>query len=181
MIPKDIFDQLLVSTDAAAALSQGGLLDSMKKGFAERALNAEMDHHFGQEERGGASRNGYDRKTVTTDGGRIEIEVPCDRAGSFDPQLIATYQRRFPGFDDKIISMYARGMSMREITRHLRDPYGIKASANLISTITDAVLEEIAAWQKRPLDPAYPLVFFDAIRVKIRDEGIARNKAINIA
>ena len=180
-IPNDILDQLLAGTDAAAALSQGGLLDSLKKAFAERALNAEMDHHLGQDEQGNNSRNGYGRKTVTTDGGRIEIEVPRDRAGSFDPQLIAKYQRRFPGFDDKIISMYARGMSTREITGHLRDLYGIDASPDLISMITDAVLEEVAAWQQRPLDPAYPLVFFDAIRVKIRDEGMVRNKAIHIA
>ena len=180
-IPNDILDQLLAGTDAAAALSQGGLLDSLKKAFAERALNAEMDHHLGQDEQGGNSRNGYGRKTVTTDGGGIEIEVPRDRAGSFDPQLIAKYQRRFPGFDDKIISMYARGMSTREITGHLRELYGIDASPDLISTITDAVLEEVAAWQQRPLDPAYPLVFFDAIRVKIRDEGMVRNKAIHIA
>ena len=180
-IPNAILDQLLAGTDAAAALSQGGLLDSLKKAFAERALNAEMDHHLGQEEQGNNSRNGYGRKTVTTDRGRIEIEVPRDRAGSFDPQLIAKYQRRFPGFDDKIISMYARGMSTREITGHLRELYGIEASPDLISTITDAVLEEVAAWQQRPLDPAYPLVFFDAIRVKIRDEGMVRNKAIHIA
>lgn len=138
-----------------------------------------MDHHLGQEGQGANSRNGYGRKTVTTDGGRIEIEVPRDRAGSFDPQLIAKYQRRFPGCDDKIISMYARDMSTREITGHLRDLYGIEASPDLISTITDAVLEEVAAWQQRPLDPAYPLVFFDAIRVKIRDEGMVRNKAIH--
>ena len=180
-IPNDILDQLLAGTDAAAALSQGGLLDTLKKAFAERALNAEMDHHLVQEEQGTNSRNGYGRKTVMTDGGRIEIEVPRDRAGCFDPQLIAKYQRRFPGFDDKIISMYARGMSTREITGHLRELYGIDASPDLISTITDAVLEEVAAWQQRPLDPAYPLVFFDAIRVKIRDEGMVRNKAIHIA
>lgn len=180
-IPNDLLDQLLAGTDAAAALSQGGLLDSLKKSLAERALNAEMDHHLDQEGQGNNSRNGYGRKTVTTDSGRIEIEVPRDRAGSFDPQLIAKYQRRFPGFDDKIISMYARGMSTREITGHLRDLYGIDASPDLISTITDAVLEEVAAWQQRPLDPAYPLVFFDAIRVKIRDEGMVRNKAIHIA
>ncbi len=99
-IPNDILDQLLGGTDAAAALSQGGLLDTLKKALAERALNAEMDHHLGQQEQEGNSPNGYGRKTVTTDSGRIEIEVPRDRAGSFDPQLIAKYQRRFPGFDD---------------------------------------------------------------------------------
>lgn len=181
VIPSDLLDQLLAGGDAAAALQQGGLLDSLKKALAERALNAEMDHHLGQDEQSGNSRNGYGRKTVATDTGKIEIEVPRDRQGSFDPQLIAKYQRRFPGFDDKIISMYARGMSTREITGHLRELYGIEVSPDLISTVTDAVLEEVAAWQARPLDQAYPLVFFDAIRVKIRDEGMVRNKAIHIA
>lgn len=180
-IPAALLDQLLAGSDAGAALQDGRLLDSLKKALAERALNAEMDHHLGQEGQDNNSRNGYGRKTVTTDGGKIEIEVPRDRAGSFDPQLIAKYQRRFPGFDDKIISMYARGMSTREISGHLRELYGIEASAELISTVTDAVLDEVAAWQQRPLDPAYPLVFFDAIRVKIRDEGLVRNKAIHIA
>ena len=180
-IPSDLLDQLLAGGDAAAALQQGGLLDSLKKALAERALNAEMDQHLGHEEQAGNSRNGYGRKTVATDTGKIEIEVPRDRQGSFDPQLIAKYQRRFPGFDDKIISMYARGMSTREITGHLRELYGIDVSPDLISTVTDAVLEEVAEWQNRPLDPCYALVFFDAIRVKIRDEGFVRNKAVYIA
>jgi transposase-like protein len=180
-IPAALLDQLLAGSDAGAALQDGRLLDSLKKALAERALNAEMDHHLDQDSQDHNSRNGYGRKTVTTDGGKIEIEVPRDRAGSFDPQLIAKYQRRFPGFDDKIISMYARGMSTREISGHLRELYGIDTSADLISTVTDAVLDEVAAWQQRPLDPAYPLVFFDAIRVKIRDEGLVRNKAIHIA
>ena len=181
VIPADLLDQLLAGGDAAAALQQGGLLDSLKKALAERALNAEMDHHLGHDDQTGNNRNGYGRKTVVTDTGKIEIEVPRDRQGSFDPQLIAKYQRRFPGFDDKIVSMYARGMSTREITGHLRELYGIDVSPDLISTVTDAVLEEVAAWQARPLDPAYPLVLFDAIRVKIRDEGMVRNKAIHIA
>ena len=107
--------------------------------------------------------------------------MPRDRQASFDPQLIAKYQRRFPGFDDKIISMYARGMSTREIVGHLRELYGIDVSPDLISAVTDAVLEEIAAWQARPLEAVYPLVFFDALRVKIRDEGLVRNKAVHIA
>ena len=180
-IPAELLDQLLAGSDAASALDQGGLLDSLKKALAERALNAEMDYHLGGDEQAGNSRNGYGRKRVITDSSKIEIEVPRDREGSFDPQLIAKYQRRFPGFDDKIISMYARGMSTREITGHLRELYGIDVSPDLISTVTDAVLEEVAAWQQRPLDPAYPLVFFDAIRVKIRDEGMVRSKAIHIA
>jgi transposase-like protein len=180
-IPAELLDQLLAGSDAASALDQGGLLDSLKKALTERALNAEMDYHLGGDEQAGNSRNGYGRKRVITDSSKIEIEVPRDREGSFDPQLIAKYQRRFPGFDDKIISMYARGMSTREITGHLRELYGIDVSPDLISTVTDAVLEEVAAWQQRPLDPAYPLVFFDAIRVKIRDEGMVRSKAIHIA
>jgi putative transposase len=109
------------------------------------------------------------------------LSIPRDRAGTFDPKLIAKYQRRFPDFDDKIISMYARGMSVREIRGHLEELYGIDVSADLISAVTDAVLEEVAEWQNRPLDVCYPLVFFDAIRVKIRDEGFVRNKAVYIA
>ena len=135
VIPADLLDQLLAGGDAAAALQQGGLLDSLKKALAERALNAEMDHHLGHDDQTGNNRNGYGRKTVVTDTGKIEIEVPRDRQGSFDPQLIAKYQRRFPGFDDKIVSMYARGMSTREITGHLRELYGIDVSPDLISTV----------------------------------------------
>ena len=111
----------------------------------------------------------------------MTLSVPRDRAGTFDPKLIAKYQRRFPDFDDKIISMYARGMTVREIRGHLEELYGIEVSPELVSAITDAVLDEVAEWQNRPLDICYPLVFFDAIRVKVRDEGFVRNKAIYIA
>jgi putative transposase len=180
-IPDAILDQLLAGADPKTAFDPNGLLDELKKALAERALNAEMDHHLGGEEGAGNSRNGYGRKTVVTDTGRIELEVPRDRRASFDPQLIAKYQRRFPGFDDKIVSMYARGMSTREIAGHLRELYGIDVSADLISAVTDAVLDEVATWQSRPLEPAYPLVFFDALRVKVRDEGLVRNKAVHIA
>src|SRR5215212_9738473 len=180
-IPDAILDQLLAGADPKTAFDPNGLLDGLKKALAERALNAEMDHHLAGDGGAGNSRNGYGRKSVITDTGRIELEVPRDRQASFDPQLIATDQRRFPGFDDKIVSMYARGMSTREITGHLRELYGIDVSPDLISAVTDAVLEEIAAWQARPLEPVYPLVFFDALRVKIRDEGLVRNKAVHIA
>ncbi len=180
-IPHELLDQLLAGSDASSAFDRGGLFDSLKKALTERALNAEMNHHLSDDAEAGNNRNGYGHKTVITDAGKIGIDVPRDRTGSFDPQLIAKYQRRFPGFDDKIISMYARGMSTREITGHLRELYAIDVSPDLISTVTDAVLDEVAAWQQRPLDPAYPLVFFDAIRVKIRDEGMVRNKAIHIA
>lgn len=180
-IPDALLDQLLSGTDAKTAFDPGGLLDGLKKALAERVLNAEMDHHLAGEAVAGNGRNGYGKKTVTTDSGKFELSVPRDRQASFDPQLIARYQRRFPGFDDKIISMYARGMSNREIVGHLHDLYGIDVSPDLISAVTDAVLEEVATWQARPLEPTYPIVFFDALRVKIRDEGFVRNKAVHIA
>jgi putative transposase len=180
-IPDTILDQLLAGADAKTAFDPNGLLDELKKALAERALNAEMDHHLGGEGGVGNGRNGYGQKTVITDTGKLELEVPRDRQASFDPQLIAKYQRRFPGFDDKVISMYARGMSTREIVGHLRELYGIEVSPDLISAVTDAVLDEIAAWQARPLEATYPLVFFDALRVKVRDEGLVRNKAVHIA
>lgn len=180
-IPDAILDQLLAGADAKTAFDTGGLLDGLKKALAERALNAEMDHHLSSDEEAGNSRNGYGAKTVVTETGKIEIAVPRDRQASFEPQLIGKYQRRFPGFDGKIIAMYARGMSTREIAGYLHEIYGIEVSADLISTVTDAVLEDVAAWQGRPLEAIYPLVFFDAIRVKIRDESLVRNKAIHIA
>lgn len=180
-IPDAVLDQLLGGADASAAFEQGGILDALKKAFAERALNAEMDHHLSGEDATGNNRNGYGKKTVLTDSGKVQIAVPRDREASFDPQIIAKYQRRFPGFDEKIISIYARGMSTREIVSHLQEIYGIEVSPDLISTVTDAVLDDVALWQKRPLDTIYPLVFFDAIRVKMRDEGMVKNKAIHIA
>jgi putative transposase len=180
-IPDAILDQLLAGADPKTAFDPNGLLDDLKKALAERALNAEMDHHLAGDGGISNSRNGYGRKNVITDTGKIELEVPRDRQATFDPQLIAKYQRRFPGFDDKIISMYARGMSTREIVGHLRELYGIEVSPDLISAVTDAVLEEVAAWQARPLEAAYPLVFFDALRVKVRDEGLVRNKAVHLA
>jgi putative transposase len=182
-IPDALLDQLLGGADAKTAFDPSGLLDELKKALAERALNAEIDHHLEGEAVEGRSnsRNGYGKKTVLTDSGRMELEVPRDRLSTFDPQLIAKYQRRFPGFDEKIVSMYARGMSTREIQGHLRELYGIDASPDLVSAVTDAVLDEVAIWQNRPLEAVYPLVFFDALRVKVRDEGLVRNKAVHIA
>ena len=179
-IPDAVLDQLLGGADPRTAFDPNGLLDELKKAFAERVLNAEMDHHLATGESGN-SRNGYGKKTVVTENSKLTLDIPRDRQSTFDPQLIAKYQRRFPGFDDKIISMYARGMSTREIVGHLRELYGVEVSPDLISAVTDAVLDEIAAWQARPLEPVYPLVFFDALRVKIRDEGLVRNKAIHVA
>ncbi|ACM39706.1 MULTISPECIES: IS256 family transposase [Rhizobium/Agrobacterium group] len=181
IIPDSILDQLLAGSDAKTAFESNGLLDQLKKALAERALNAEMDHHLSGETTPGNSRNGYGRKTVLTDSGSLELSIPRDRQSSFDPQLLAKYQRRFPGFDEKIVSMYARGMSTREIVGHVQELYGIDVSPDLISAVTDAVLDEVAIWQARPLEPVYPLVFFDALRVKIRDEGHVRNKAVHIA
>src|SRR5271165_2378826 len=180
VIPDAILDQLLVGADAKTAFDPNGLIDQLKKALADRALKAELDHHLKGDESGN-SRNGYGKKTVLTDAGALELSIPRDRQGSFDPQLIGKYQRRFPGFDEKIISMYARGMSTREIAGHLRELYAIDVSAELISTVTDAVIEEVTAWQNRPLEATYPLVFLDAIRVKIRDESLVRNKAIHVA
>src|ERR1044071_7385684 len=152
-----VLDQLLAGADAKSVFEPNGLIDHLKKALAERVLNAEMNHHLAGEEPGNR-RNGYGKKTVITDTGQIELEVPRDRQARFDPQLIAKSQRRFPGFDDKIISMYARGMSTREIVGHLHDLYGVEVSPDLISAVTDAVLEEVAAWQARPLEPGYPQI-----------------------
>ena len=129
----------------------------------------------------GNSRNGTSAKTILTEDGEIDIAVPCDRAGSFAPLLIAKGQTRFDGFDDKILSLYARGMTVREIQGHLSELYGAEVSPDLISRVTDAVLDEVREWQTRPLDPVYPVVFFDALRVKIREDAVVRNKAIYLA
>jgi len=148
-IKNEIVDELLKDIDPKKVFSSEGLLSQIKKALAERMLNAEMDQHLEGEaaaasgEPSGNHRNGYNKKTVTTDTSQVELEIPCDRRGTFEPQLIAKYQPRFPGFDDKIIPMYARGMSVRDIQGHLRELYGIEASPQLISTVTDAVLEEV--------------------------------------
>jgi putative transposase len=182
-IPDELLDQLLAGSDPRAALADGGLLDGLKKALAERVLNAEFDHHLDGGEPDGRpnGRNGYGAKTVLTGTGKLALQIPRDRLATFDPQLIAKYQRRFPGFDERIVSMYARGMSTREIQGHLREIYGIDISPDLVSAVTDAVLDEIAEWQNRPLEALYPLVFLDAIRIKVRDEGTVRNKAVYVA
>jgi len=183
VIADELLDQLLAGRDPQTALAKDGLIDELKRALTERALNAEMDHHLdGEAAEGRAnSRNGYGRKTLLTDDGKLPISIPRDRLATFDPQLIAKYRRRLPGFDDKIVSMYARGMTVREIRGHLADLYGIDVSPDLVSAVTDAVLDEIAEWQNRPLEALYPLVFFDALRVKVRDEGTVRNKAVYLA
>lgn len=182
-IKKDTLDQLLAGRDPRDVFAKDGLVDELKKALANRVLNAEMDDHLDAEAAGGKvnRRNGYSAKTVTGETGKLELRIPRDREGTFDPKLIAKYQRRFPGFDAKIISMYARGMSVREIQGHLMEIYGLDVSPDLISTVTDAVLETVTEWQNRPLETSYPILFLDAMRVKVRDEGLVRNKAIYIA
>ncbi len=182
-IDKDVLDRLLAGRDPDEVFAKDGLLDDLKKALSERILSAELDEHVEDERAQGNAnrRNGHSKKSVLTSTSKMRLSIPRDRAGTFDPKLIAKYQRRFPDFDDKIISMYARGMTVREIRGHLEELYGIDVSPDLISAVTDAVLEEVAEWQNRPLDACFPLVFFDAIRVKIRDEGFVRNKAVYIA
>ena len=182
-IEKDILDQLLAGRDPQEVFSRDGLVDELKKALSERILNTELDEHLGGERQEGRPnrRNGSSPKTVLTGASKVTLDIPRDRAGTFDPKLIARYQRRFPDFDEKIVSMYARGMTVREIRGHLEELYGIDVSPDLVSAVTDAVLEEVAEWQNRPLDACYPLVFLNALRVKIREEGFVRNKAVYIA
>ena len=190
-IKRELLDELLKDADPSKVFSSEGLMAELKKALADRMLDAEMDHHLESEAASGPAtadskaprnhRNGYSKKRVLTENSQVDLAIPRDRQGTFEPQLIAKYQRRFPGFDDKIVSMYARGLSVREIQGHLHELYGMEVSPQLISTVTDGVLEEVGKWQGRPLEPLYAFVFFDAIRVKIRDEGTVRNKAVYLA
>jgi transposase-like protein len=163
------------------------LVGQFKKALIERALNAEMTHHLGyastQAKPAGAvnMRNGTSAKTVLTDTGALRIEVPRDRQAQFEPELIGKHQRRFTGFDDKIIALYARGMTVREIRAHMAEMYSLDVSPDLISSVTDEVMAEVQQWQQRPLEEMYPVVFFDCLRVKIRDEGTVRSKAVYLA
>lgn len=171
-----------ISPDEANAL-----INEFKKALFERALGAELTHHlgYGKDEPKPAGqtnqRNGTSAKTVATETGEVKVEVPRDRESSFEPLLIGKHERRFTGFDDKIVAMYARGMTVREIQAHLAELYAVEVSASLISEVTDAVMAEVQEWQSRPLEPMYPVVFFDALRVKMRDEGVVRNKAVYLA
>jgi len=160
---------------------------AFKKALIERAMGAELGHHLGypagaaKPGAGSNQRNGKSAKTVQTGEGPVRIEVPRDRDGSFEPILIPKHERRFTGFDETIIALYARGMTMREIQGFLRETYGTDVSAEFISSVTDAVMAEVTTWQARPLEPMYPVVFFDALRVKIREDAVVRNKAIYLA
>ena len=187
-IKPEHLDELLAGYEKPEdLLGEDGLFKQLKKALLERALGAELTHHLGYEKgdpggRGtGNNRNGTYGKTVLTEDGAVEIDVPRDRNGSFEPQIVAKGETRLDGFDDKIISLYARGMTVREIQGHLRELYAVDVSPDLISRVTDAVLDEVREWQNRPLDTVYPVVFFDALRVKIRDESVVKNKAVYLA
>lgn len=187
LIPDELIDQLLAQADgqdAESILGESGLAGRLKKQLAERMLAAELTHHLATEAKHGQTgnhRNGSSSKTVLTPNGELELAIPRDRLTTFEPQLIAKYQRRLPGFDDHVISLYARGMTVREIQGHLQELYGLQVSPDLISTITNEVLAEVEQWQQRPLDSMYAIVYFDALRLKIRDEGSVRNKAVYLA
>jgi len=184
-IPSELLDQLVTGPMTAGQVQ--GLFDQFKKALLERALGAEMSHHLGyapgQAKPEGAvnHRNGKSAKTVLTDTGALRVDVPRDREASFEPQIIGKHERRFTGFDDKIIAMYARGMTVREIQAFLAEMYSVDASPDLISRVTDEVMSEVMAWQARPLEPMYPVVFFDALRVKIREDAVVRSKAVYLA
>jgi len=160
---------------------------AFKKALIERALGAELGHHLGyasgaaKPEAATNHRNGMSAKTVLTDDGPLRIDVPRDRQGSFGPLLIPKHERRFTGIDDKVVAMYARGVTMREVQGFLAEQYGCEVSPEFISSVTDAVMAEVGAWQARPLEPMYPVVFFDALRVKICEDAVVRNKAVDLA
>ena len=184
-IPTEWLDQVVTGPMTPEAVES--VMRGFKKAVIERALGAEMSHHLGyrpgsaKPERSTNHRNGNSGKTVLTDDGPLRIEVPRDRDGSFEAQLIGKHERRFTGFDDKIVAMYARGMTVREIQGFLGEMYAVDVSPDFISSVTDAVMAEVSAWQARPLESMYPVVFFDAQRVKIREDAVVRSKCVYLA
>jgi putative transposase len=184
-IPKDLVAQFLTGPMTGEAINAAGI--AFKQALIEASLNAELTHHLGYApgaERPASTtnqRNGVTAKTVLTGDGRLRIETPRDRDGSFEPLLVPKHARRFTAFDDSIVALYARGLTVREIQGYLAESYGTEVSPDLISTVTDGVLSEVTAWQARPLEPVYPVVFFDALRVKIREDNVVRNKAVYLA
>jgi len=187
-IKPEVLDELLKDYKKPEdVIGKSGLLKQLTKALLERALNTELTHHLGYEkheratEKGENARNGASEKTLATEQGEMLVQIPRDRNATFEPQIVRKHQRRFAGFDDKIISMYARGMSTREIQGHLEEIYGVEVSPALISEVTDGVLEEVKAWQSRALEPLYPILFLDALYVKIRHEGRIENRAVYVA
>lgn len=187
-IRKELLDELIKDYKKPEDLiGETGLLKQLTKALLERAMNAELTEHLGYEKHdpagynSGNSRNGSTSKTVQGEFGEIVVETPRDRQGSFEPQILRKHQTRFDGFDDRILSMYGRGMTTREIQGHLQEMYGVEVSPGLISGVTDAVAEEVKTWQSRPLEPIYGLVFLDALYVKMRHEGRVENRAVYVA
>jgi putative transposase len=187
-LPADLIDSLLSGYKKPEDLiGENGLLKQLTKALVERALDAEMEAHLGHAKNdtvtnpAGNTRNGKSSKKLKGEFGELPIEIPRDRNGSFEPQIIPKHQTRWTGFDDKILSLYARGMTVREIQGHLEEMYGTEVSPTLISSVTDAVIEEVKAWQSRPLDAMYPIVYLDCIHVKVRDTGTVRAKAVYLA
>ena len=182
-----MLDELLKGKRPEEILGSEGVLRDLTKRLVERALQGEMTAHLGYEKHasegrdGGNSRNGSSSKRVKADFGEVEIAVPRDRAGDFDPQLVRKGQRRLAGFDEKVLALYARGMTVREIQGHLHELYGVEVSPTLISDVTDAVLEDVKAWQSRPLEPVYPILYLDAIFIKQRSNGHVRSQAVYVA
>ena len=187
-IDPEVIDKLLAGyKKPEQIIGENGLLKQLTKALLERAMNAELSEHLGYEKhdpagyKSGNSRNGKSSKKLKGEFGEIEIETPRDRNGTFEPQIVEKGQRRFSGFDEKILSMYARGMTTRDIEGHLKEMYGIEVSPTLISNVTEAVLEEVKTWQNRPLERIFPIVYLDALYVKIRDNGQVQNRAIYVA
>lgn len=187
-ISREVLDELLKEyKNPEDLLGDQGILQQLTKALVERALEGELTHQLGYDKHSpaghntGNSRNGTTPKTVKGKRGEMRINVPRDRNSEFEPQLVKKGQRRFNGFDDKILSLYARGMTTREIQGHLEEIYGVEVSPDLISTVTDSVLDEVKVWQARALDEVYPIVYLDALQVKARDEGRVSNRAIYLA
>ena len=188
LLPNEVIDELLAGARTEEEIAgPGGLLAQLTKRLVERAMEVELTDHLGfephQEPPGGAgnTRNGSTPKTLITEQGEVRIDTPRDRAGTFEPQIVRKRQRRFEGFDDKILALYSRGLSTRDIEAHLEEIYGVKVGRDLISRVTDAVMEDARAWQTRPLDDVYPVVFLDALVLKIRDGGSVQRKACYLA
>jgi putative transposase len=186
-VPDAVLDHFAGPARVMTATEVDEAVRRYKKALLERALGAELTHHLGyppgaaKPDAATNHRNGTTPKTVLTDDGTVDLAVPRDRAGTFEPVLIPKHERRFTGFDDKILALYARGLTVREIQAFLREMYTVEVSPDFISTVTDAIVDEVTAWQSRPLERMYPVVFFDALRVKIRDEGVVRTKAVYLA